>query len=163
MLYKVEIHSDDRQASSSYAQPYYPNVNIPNLRKLQDYDFVKVRVGEAIVNADITSGDRSRVEIGLLNKSAMNAVKAGDGTKIQATHLCHVPFILKESGHANLYSFRHNTNDDYLLFPIHEFHDNNLTFTLTNGDHADIVAPSSASFDGYVFTLLIEPVKAEDL
>lgn len=162
MLYKLEIDSGDRQQSSTYAHPFYTNVNLPNLNNLQDYDFVKVRVAEAIVNADITSGDRSRVEIELLNKSALNGVRAANGT-IKTTHLCHVPFFVKESGHANMYCFRNTHPDDYLLFPISAFQDNNMEFHLTNGDHADIAAPSSADFEGYVFTLLIEPVRADQL
>ena len=159
--YKAVFRSADRLSGSAYGEPVYSNLNFPNLTMFQDYQFAKVFVSDALVNADISGTDQSHVCIQLVNKSPMNVVRAsGTGSNGGASFLAMVPFILKEAGQTGLYYMTHSDERSYFVLPWNELQDTNISFRLTDGSDQLIEEPNQTDFIGYSFCLTIEPIKS---
>lgn len=158
--YKVEFRSQDRLSGSDYAEPVYSNLNFPNLTRLQEYQFVKVFLCEAVINADISGGEISHLQVEVVGKNPVNVVRSsGTGTK-SVNNLRLVPFDRKESGQANLYTLLMSDERDYLVFPLAELQDTNIQFRISTGDDELILEPSQGDFEGYNFALTLEPIKS---
>lgn len=161
MYCRLELHSQNRLAGSSYSEPIFQTVNIP--APTNEYDFVKLYVPTAIVGADISGGDPGHININIKNKAPMNQVECrGTGSTV-SYHITVVPYQIKETGQNYLYY--HSAGQrcgDYLLYPISEFQDNNIHLEITDGNHNLIEAPNSP-FDNYTIILGLDLCKREDV
>ena len=156
---RLVFHADDRKAGSPYGSPEYNMVNLPNL---QNCDYVKVRVLEALVSCEIASGgDESFLELSIVGKSPLNQTRAsGTGSGKPKAELAHIPYTLKEQSQASFYSLlNRDAEHDYLVFPKQEFQDTNIKLEMVDaGDTGLIEVPSSGSFANYTIVLSIEPI-----
>ena len=140
---RVVFHAEDRQSGSAYGSPIYTGVNMPNLHNC---DFVKVRVIEAFISADVAAGgDESNIEIGIIGKRAINqSFATGTGTSQTGAVIAHLPYSLKETGQSALY-VKPNTDHsyDYLVFPVQELQDTSIQFEIRDGAHVGLVTEPS--------------------
>lgn len=159
--YKAIFRSGDRLSGSTYGEPIFGNLNIPNLNQLQEYRFVKVFLSDALINADISGNDESHVCVQIKNKQPINLVRSsGSGSSLGASFLGMVPFVLKESGQAGLYYLTHSDERSYLVFGINDFQDTNLELLLSDGSNDAIEDPGQDRFSGWTVCLTMRPVKS---
>ena len=159
--YKAVFRSGDRLSGSAYGEPVFSNLNFPNLSMLQDYQFAKVFVSDALINADISGTDQSHVCIQMVGKQPLNSVRvSGNGSSNSAPFLAMVPFVLKEAGQTGLYYTVTTDERSYFVLPMPELQDTNISFRLTDGSDQLIEEPAQTDFIGYSFCLTIEPIKS---
>jgi hypothetical protein len=161
--YRMEFQSTDRLNGSGYAEPVYQNVNIPQPIDNKTYSFLKISISSAIINADIaTGGDPSYVTVSFKGKYPLNQIRAtGNGSNV-SHRIAHVPFKFKEIGQANLYYLDDTTNDNYALYPITSFQDNEISLELRDGTGNLIVEPQQGEYINYTIVVNITPMNHED-
>lgn len=159
--YKAVFRSGDRLSGSDYGNPIYSNLNFPNLTMLQDYQFCKVFVSDALINADISGNDESHVCISLVGKQPINLVRSsGTGSNSGANFLTMVPYQLKENAGSGLYYLTHTDERSYMLLAMNDLQDSNVEFRLTDGSDQLIEEPNVDAFKGYGFCLNLRPIKS---
>jgi len=157
----LELHSQNRLAGSSYAEPIFNNINLP--APTNNYDFVKLYVPTAVVGADISGGDPGHININIKNKAPMNQSEGRGSGSTTSYHIAVVPYQIKETGKNYLYYHSAGQRDgDYLLYPVNEFQDCNLQLEITDGNH-NLVEEPNTPFDNYTIILGLDLCKRDDV